>query len=612
LRQIAGLLHGPLGRQAEALDKWREILRLAPKDPGAMAEMERLLVSDDKSLRFAAAETLEPIYTKAQDYARLAVILRVFIALADDSNARATYHVRLAGLEEVQLGDKKAAFSTWAAAIKDATSDPELDRLLDAYERLAGALGQDTILDIVDLYRAIEPGILADTTRMRVQRTIAQLAIKLGDLPVATDYYNRIVERRPDDDSALAALESIYQERGENAQLYEVVLRRADLAQNAKAEQTLRRRAAILAQKLERQEDAISAWERVWSMNSGNTEAVAALDGLYTQLGRWDDLSNLLERCLDHGVPAGVAIDLRFRLAEIQRVQLANRTRALEYLGIVLASEPDHGKAIEILQEMLFDPEVCVEAANLLEPVFIRRNAWKDLVGIDSLRLKFSEDPALRLAWTQRIAQIYEEQIEDLDEAFNWYSRVFQERPTDSAAQEQLLRLAPKQNRWRDLGRLLDDYLDNEPANSDEVLALVRIAIRVYDLELGERDSARRHYRRNLEALPGDRAASRLFEEALERWEAWGELRDLLDDQVRILESAKDKVALLHRSAALSHEKLNEPSAAIDALRSILEMEPDDKRAASDLDHLLAREARWEDLRDHLVWMLARADEAHA
>ena len=612
LRQIAGLLQGSLGRQAEALDRWREILRLAPKDPAAMAEMERLLACDDVSLRFAAAETLEPIYAKAGDHARLAGILRVFIDLAEDGNARASYRARLAGIEEVQLGNKKAAFETWAAAIKDATSDPELDRLLDAYERLAGALGTDTILDIVDLYRAIEPDILADTTRMRVQQTIARYAIKLGDLPVATDYYNRIVERRPDDDSALSALETIYEERSENEKLYEVVLRRADLAQNAKAEQALRRRGAVLAQKLGRHEDAISAWERVWSMNSGNAEAVAALDGLYTTLGRWDDLTNLIERCLEHGVPAGVAIDLRFRLAEIQRVQLANRPRAIEYLGMVLSGEPDHAKAIEILQEMLSDPEVCVDAANLLEPVFIRRNAWKDLVGIDSLRLKFSEDPALRLAWTQRIAQIYEEQIEDLDEAFNWYSRVFQERPTDTAAQEQLLRLAPKQNRWRDLGRLLDEYLDNELANSDEVLALVRIAIRVYDLELGDHDSARRHYRRNLEALPGDRAASRLFEDALERWEAWGELRDLLDDQARIVETAKEKVALLHRSAALSDEKLTEPSAAIDAWRSILEIEPDDQRAAMDLDRLLAREQRWEDLRDHLVWMLARADDAHA
>lgn len=612
LRQIAALLQGPLGRQPEALDKWREILRLAPGDAMAMAELERMLGGEDLSLRFAAAETLEPIYTKAGDYARLAGILRIFVALAEDGHTRANFRARLAGIEENQLGDKKAAFKTWSDAIKDATGDPELDRLLDSYERLAAALGEDTILDIIDLYRAVEPEILAETTRMRVEQTVAQYAIRLGDLPLATEYYDRIVDRRPDDDDALAALETIYEEQGAHEKLYEVILRRADLAQNPKAELALRRRGAILAAKLGRHEDAIAAWERVWSMNSNNAEAVEALDALYAQLGRWDDLTNLLERRLEIGVSAGTAIDLRFRLAEIQRVQLANRNRALEYLSTVLSGEPDHGKAIQILQDMLSDPEVCVEAANLLEPVYIRRNAWKDLVAIDSLRLKFSEDPEMRLAWTQRIAQVYEEQIEDLDEAFNWYGRVFQERPTDVAAQEQLLRLAPKQNRWRDLGRLLDEYLDSELGNGDEVLALVRMAIRVYDQELGDRDSARRHYRRYVEAQPGDRVASQLFEEALERWESWEELRDLIDDQIRMVDGSRERVELLHRSAALSDSKLDQPAAAIDALRAILDINPDDRPAALDLDRLLAREQRWDDLRDHLLWMLARTDDGHA
>jgi|GEM_PF-1515908 len=610
LRQIAGLLKGPLGRPAEALDRWREILRLAPKDQAAMAEVEALLAAEEVSLRFAAAETLEPLYAKAADHVRLAGILRVQIELAEDGPSRAVYRTRLAAIEENQLKDKKAAFHTWAEAIKDATSDPELDRLLDAYERLAAALGEDTILDIIDLYRAIESDILAETTRMRVQQTIAKHAIKLGDLPLATDYYSRIVESRPDDDGALAALERIYEERADEEHLYEVVIRRADLAQTEKAELSLRRRTAVLARKLQRHEDAIVEWERVWALQTSNAEAVAALEDLYTELGRWEDLAGLLERRLDLGVSAGVAIDLRFKLAEIQLRQLANRSRAIEYLGAVLSGEPDHAGAIAILEGMLSEPEVAVDAANLLEAVYIRRNAWKDLVGIDSLRLKFSEDPTLRLAWTQRIAQIYEEQIEDLDEAFNWYGRVFQERATDPVAREQLLRLAPKLNRWRDLGRLLDRYLDDESANSDEVLSLVRVAIRVYDQEVGDHDSARRYYRRYLEALPGDRSASGIFEEALARWESWGELRDLLDEQSRVVESAADKVALLHRSAALSDEKLNEPMAAIDALRSILDIEPADKRAATQLADILGRESRWDDLRDHLVWMIARAEEA--
>jgi tetratricopeptide (TPR) repeat protein len=612
LRQIAALLQGPLGRPAEALDRLRDILRLVPKDAASVTDIERMLAADDNNLRYAAAEALEPLYVEAHDYTRLAGILRILIELSEDGHTRAAYRMRLAGIEEDKLGDKKAAFQTWSEVIRDATGDPELDRLLDSYERLAEALGSDTIIEIVELYRAVEPEILADTTRMRVQQTIAEYAMELGDLPLAIDYLNRIIERRPDDDSALSALETIYEQRAESEQLYEVLLRRADLAQDAKAEQALRRRSALLAAKLGRHEDAIAAWERVSSMSSGNAEAVAALDALYTELGRWDDLTNLLERRLELGVSAGDAVDLRFRLAEIQRVQLANRLRALEYLAAVLARAPDHSESIRILEEMLGDPEVCVEAANLLEPVYIRRNAWKDLVGVDSLRLRFSEDPEMRLAWTQRIAQVYEEQIEDFDEAFDWYGRVFQEKPTDLAAQEQLLRLAPKQNRWRDLGRLLDEYLDNELSNSDDALAVLRIAIQVHDLELGDHDTARRHYRRYLEAQPGDQAASRLFEEALERWQDWRELRNLLDEQANIVESSLERVALLHRSAELSDGKLEEPAAAIEALRAILEVEPNDKRAAQDLDGLLLREGRWEELRDHLQWMLARAEDAHA
>jgi len=356
LREISGLLHGPLARPAEALDRWREILRIAPKDAAAIAEVEKLLEGEDVSLRFAAAEILEPLYATAGDFAKLARILRVQIGLAEDNHSRAVYRMRLAALEENQLKDKKAAFATWAEAIKDSTSDPELDRLLDAYERLAVALGEDTILDIIELYRAVEPDILAETTRMRVQQSIAKHAIKLGDLPLATEYYNRIVERRPDDDGALESLEHIHQQTSDDEKLYDVLLRRADLAVTEKAELPLRRRVAQLARKLGRHEDAISEWERVWSIQSSNAEAVAALEELYTELGRWEDLASLLERRLDQGVPAGTAIDLRFRLAEIHLQQLVDRNRAIDYLGVVLAGEPDHTQAIAILEKMLGSP----------------------------------------------------------------------------------------------------------------------------------------------------------------------------------------------------------------------------------------------------------------
>ena len=166
---------------------------------------------------------------------------------------------------------------------------------------------------------------------------------------------------------------------------------------------------------------------------------------------------------------------------------------------------------------------------------------------------------------------------------------MFEEKATDRTAQEQLLRLAPKLGRWRDVGKLLDEFLENELSNPDEVLALVRMAIRVYDQELGDREAARRHYRRYLEAQPGNRAAAEIFEEALERWEAWKELRDLLDEQVRLVESPAERADLLRRSARISEENLAEASAAVDSLRAVLEIDPDDALSAAALEQSSGR-----------------------
>jgi len=68
----------------------------------------------------------------------------------------------------------------------------------------------------------------------------------------------------------------------------------------------------------------------------GDAEAVAALYALYVELRRWDDLVNLIERRLERDLSRDQDIELRFRLAQIQRIELANRERALEYLGQVL------------------------------------------------------------------------------------------------------------------------------------------------------------------------------------------------------------------------------------------------------------------------------------
>ena len=279
------------------------------------------------------------------------------------------------------------------------------------------------------------------------------------------------------------------------------------------------------------------------------------------------------------------------------------------HISAALQLDQDHEPSIEKLEQLVADTDTQVAAADLLEPVYVRRSAWTRLVAIDELRLERSEDPQRRLALTQRIARVYEEQIEDLEAAFRWYGRLFRETPLDRTAQEQLLRLAPKLDRWRDVADWFARYLEEEPSNSDEVLALVRLAAIVADERLGDREAARKHYRRYVEAQPGDAVACRLYETALERWEAWQELRDLHEEHAARIDSPGDRIPYLRKSATLSAENLGDRARAAATLRSLLDIDPSDARTATDLEALLRADERWSDLRDHLSWMLEQVSE---
>ena len=531
LRGMARLLEGPLARPAEALERWREVLELAPTDPMALERVEAMLSDRESQLALAAAQVLEPLYEKNGEWTKLAGLIDLYISADEDSRERMNHRVRLARLQEDRLGDKPGALASYGAAVLDALAEPQLPELLDAYERLTDGLGGDETRKLLELYQTIEDEVLSDDVRLRIARTIARRAELLGDEALATTWHSKVLERAPDDGEVLLALERLYRRADDKPALLDILQRRADLAYDDPAiEGPLRLQIGTLALALERKDDAVSAYERVLALKPGDEEAYNALDRIYTESKKGIELTGLLDRQLARGLPNKDAVELHQRLAEIALADLGDREQALTHLGNALKMDQDYEPAIGRLEGLIADPDAQVAAADLLEPVYVRRNNWTRLVAIDELRLERSEDSQRRLALTQRIARVYEEQIEDLEAAFRWYGRLFRETPLERSAQEQLLRLAPKLDRWRDVADWFGRYLDEEYGNSDEVLDLVRLAATVADERLGDRDMARKYYRRYVDAQPGDAAAARLYEAALERWEAWDELRDLLEE----------------------------------------------------------------------------------
>ena len=143
-----------------------------------------------------------------------------------------------------------------------------------------------------------------------------------GDATLAADYHRRVLDRVPEDDDALAALEGIYREAGDSEALYEILVRRAELA---RARHRGRARAAARrSARWPRPAGPPRRGDRRLRAGAGDSRRATARPrrrsiGCTRKAERWGDLTRLLEDLLERGVlPERDLVGIRFRMAQIE------------------------------------------------------------------------------------------------------------------------------------------------------------------------------------------------------------------------------------------------------------------------------------------------------
>jgi len=132
-------------------------------------------------------------------------------------------------LREHRLADLPGAFEAQLRALPYAAAEPDLARVIAETERLAGELGREA--DLIDAYRAVAPNVLDAEIQRRLYLDVADLSRAVRkDLPLAGQYYQKVLDSQPDDRRALVALESIYRDLNDDERLTEILLRQADSA----------------------------------------------------------------------------------------------------------------------------------------------------------------------------------------------------------------------------------------------------------------------------------------------------------------------------------------------------------------------------------------------
>ena len=385
---------------------------------------EKVLALDSANLE--AAEALTPIYEAAGDAKKLVGVYEVRITHTDAGDERVLL-LREAGLlYEEKLRNPQQAFDKFLHAF---AIDPLQEVLRDDLDRLAAKT--KAFERVFEAYaEAIDnQGHPDDALDLRL--CFARVLQGGGRVEDAIAQYRAVWDERPDDLTALAALEELYRETEGYAELINVLERRADLETEPEARKRLAYEMARLADEhLGDAERAIEAYRAIpIEFGPDEMDAYRALESLYERKERWDDLAQTIEHRIDLG-PAGdeELAALKFRLADVLLNRIGDADQGLSLYCEVLTIMPEHEGALKAIEGLLANPELGARAAAVLEPIYEGKGDFARLVEALEVTAAALPDPEARVDVITRIGELYAEQLRDEDKAFETYCRALPRR----------------------------------------------------------------------------------------------------------------------------------------------------------------------------------------
>src|SRR5690606_22052712 len=277
-------------------------------------------------------------------------------------------------------------------------------------------------------------------------------------------------------------------------------------------------------------EKAVACYRTVLDVSEHHRAALVALDRIFTQNERWGQLAAVLERQTDVADTPEEILELKFRLGQVNQYQLERVGDAIGIYGEILAAAPEHHAAREALEGLFDEGEHQLEIAELLKPLYEASAEWEKLAEVRKAQLEHVQDPEQRKALYYRIAEDHEENLVDVEAAFDIYSSALAEFPTDERAGEEIERLATAvDDGWVRVAMVYADIVSQEEA-VPEVQALLGSRLgRVYEEELGDIEKAKESYRFALSVVPADQTALSNLDRLLTGLEEWSELAEILE-----------------------------------------------------------------------------------
>jgi tetratricopeptide (TPR) repeat protein len=596
LRRIGILKQDELQDPQGAFDAFEQALGIDPAD-------------DDLRRRYVELGShLKGPLEVARTFARVSTV-------AKDAAVRSRITAEMGELL-LRGGDAKRARTTLAGVLSASAADPAA--ILVAARALAGVYeAEHDAKNLVDVLSRV--GEISNDTaeKQRANERVAQICSDdLHDVERAITAWRRLVDS-PARDRALAALEPLYETRGDWIDLSFVLEQRAkDImsrlprahggAEREQARELSFRAGEVLTQKAKDQNSAAEAWRQMIETYGPARDVYAQWMPILEAQRQWPELASALVRDAELApVEERPAILARLGLVYLTRTR--NQDAAIEAFSTALTVDPQEKTSRATLEKLLAAGEHRLAAAAVLEPVYRRDD---DVTGL--LRV---------LDIKSQLSPIVRDRLAALEEAADTAISVSREKALDVVARGLAEAVESNESIGPWLGRFDLFAGDTDHKKRAAILAkgLGEHAITSSDLLLLAKRVGEEH------AASGDvGAALTALRRALAYEPASTELLARVDELLRESGNPEERVSLyraalergpeparrkelLHSIGSIERYELMNPDAAIGAYKRALKDDPTDEAAHSALTELYGETEAWDDLCDVLEAHLPHA-----
>ncbi len=426
----------------------------------------------------------------------------------------------------------------------------------------------DTARDVEDI--AIKKQLLFRCARIH--------ADELSDLEAAEQSYRAVLELDPSDAQAHTALEELHRESANYEALIGLLLDRLEKETSAEARASILREVATLyEEQLAQPESGLVAWAQALAENAADDRARRAVERLAAEPAQREEVIGILRDGLaDASDRPAHALSLSVLIAGWLASD-GHADLALPYLKDALRIDPAHEPALEALTEL-----------------YQGAGAWDELAQLLSQRADAAPNPAKKLDYKARAAEIAYGKLGNVELAERTYAEVVADDPAHPAA------VAALEEIYVDAGNLpkLFGLLENkakELRGTARAQALCELA-ELYEDDPETQKRALEHYQSAAAAddryLPAYQGQARMYT----AHGAHAELLEALERQRDLVTTPQQRTHLLEQLASVYEHGVSDVARTVEAYEQIIEIAPAHEVANTALARLYRQLHRFEEL----------------